>query len=181
LITAPSRLVDGAEVVRIAVGEDLKQNALDDGEHGEGGAEAECKGGDLFVDIVYAAAPESHGVLLGLGLHDGGDGADDLLPSIVVGGELFFAGGGDLVEAGALVALGELPLGAYPALALEAMKRGVERAGLDLEYFTGVRVEGLNNAVAVLRSPLEGLEDKHVEGSLDELDAVLVAGLACQR
>ena len=46
LTAAPSRLVDGNEVLRIAVWEDLKQNALDDGEHGEGGAEAECEGGD---------------------------------------------------------------------------------------------------------------------------------------
>jgi len=59
---------------------------------------------------------------------------------IVIGGELFFAGGGDLVEARALIALGLLPLRAYPALAFEAVKRRIERAGLDLEDFAGVRV-----------------------------------------
>src|SRR5580658_7306144 len=108
------------------------------------------------------------------GCHDAVDGGDHLAPALVVRGELVFAEPADGVELGALIAVALLPLGLDPALAFKAMESGIKRAGLDLEDLIGGRADGLADAVAVLLAPLEGLEDEHVEGSLEELDAVLI-------
>ena len=54
------------------------------------------------------------------------------------------------------------------------MQRGIERAGFDLEQIIRLRADRLTNAVAVLGSPLEGSENEHVEGSLEELQALVV-------
>jgi hypothetical protein len=54
------------------------------------------------------------------------------------------------------------------------VERGVERAGLDLEQIVGLRADRLADAVAVLRSPLQGPQDEHVEGALEEFEALVV-------
>ena len=61
-------------------------------------------------------------------------------------------------------------------MAFEAMESGVERTGVDLEDVAGVELDGLADAVAVLGSPAESLEDQEVERALEKLDAVLIAG-----
>ena len=58
---------------------------------------------------------------------------DELRPSIAFPQELLLALRGQPVELGALVGLGLPPVGLDPAPLLEAVQRGVERAGLDLE------------------------------------------------
>jgi hypothetical protein len=122
---------------------------------------------------------ESWVARFGLGLHDESDDVDHLLPAALLRGQLLLSCGGDAIVLGALVAFSLLPLGAYPGLAFEAVKRWVEGAGFDLEDFAGARSEGLGDAVAVLRPPLEGLEDEHVQRSLEKFDSVLVCVFAC--
>src|SRR5262245_6281555 len=54
------------------------------------------------------------------------------------------------------------------------MQRWIERTRLDAEAVRRFCANGLANAVAVLRTPLKGLQDEHVERSLEKLDAVRV-------
>ena len=57
---------------------------------------------------------------------------------------------------------------------LRQMQRGVEGAGFDLEQVVGLRADGLSDSMAVLGPPLQGPEDEHVEGPLEELQALFV-------
>src|SRR5262249_10327531 len=69
---------------------------------------------------------------------------------------------------------GKLPFRADPALFFEAMQCWIERTRLDAEGVRRFCANGLPDAVAVLRTPLKGLQDEHVERSLKKLDAVRV-------
>src|SRR5262249_38292947 len=69
----------------------------------------------------------------------------------------------------------QLPLRRDPLLALEPVQGGVERPGVDLQDVARARLDGLGDAVAVLRPPAEGFEDQEIERALEQLDAVLVA------
>src|SRR5262245_64576769 len=57
------------------------------------------------------------------------------------------------------------------------MQRGIERAGLDLEQIVGLRADGLADAVAMSRAPLQRAEDEHVERALQQLEAAVVGRL----
>ena len=85
-----------------------------------------------------------------------------------------FPAGGQPVVLRPLVGLADAPLGLQPPALLEAVQRGIEGAGFDLEQVVGLRADGLADAVAVLRPPLEGPEDEHVEGALEQLQAPVV-------
>ena len=92
-----------------------------------------------------------------------------------------FPAGGQPVVLRALVGFADAPLGFQPAALLEPMQRRIERAGLDLQQIVGLRANGLADAVAVLRAPLEGPEDEHVERALEELQALVVGRLGHSR
>ena len=79
-----------------------------------------------------------------------------------------------MIEARALVGISHTPLGLQPLPVHQEVERRVERAGLDLEQIVGLRADRLADAVAVLRSPLQGAQDEHVEGGLEELEALVV-------
>jgi glucose-fructose oxidoreductase len=50
----------------------------------------------------------------------------------------------------------------------------VEGAGFNLQKLAGMRADGITDAVAVLRTPEQGLQDEQVEGALEKLNAVFV-------
>src|SRR5262249_10033841 len=110
-------------------------------------------------------------------VQDAADGLDELGPPVLLAQELRLSGCRQAVVLGSLLRLADVPLGLQPAALLEAMKRGVERAGLDLQEVFGSRSNGLADAVAVLAAPLEGAQDEHVEGALEELEARVARGL----
>src|SRR5688572_8323043 len=110
-------------------------------------------------------------------VEDGADRRDELRPAIAFGGELLLAGRGDAVELDALLRLAQRPLALHPALFFKAMERGVERSGFDLQRFGGLRGDGLPDGVAMLRSPLQRLEDEHVQRALQQLQTRAVAFL----
>ena len=84
-------------------------------------------------------------------------------PSTALDRQLAPSGSGEAVVLRALVAIAGLPGRVDPALALEPVQRGVERAVVDVQYFIRARTEGDADAVAVLRPPLQRAEDQEIE------------------
>ena len=83
--------------------------------------------------------------------------------------EALAAGGGELVEAGPAVVFGNTPLRPDQPLGLEPVERGVERTLLDAEDIGGDLVDAVRDPETVSRLVLEGAEDEHVEGAVDEI------------
>src|SRR5687767_11467134 len=86
------------------------------------------------------------------------------------------AGGGEGVEAGPAVVVGEAPLGAEQALPLEPVERGVERALVHGEDLERAGLDPLGDAPAVHGTQAEGLEHQHVEGALEQAGGKAVGG-----
>ena len=68
----------------------------------------------------------------------------------------------------ALVAIAGLPGRVDPALALEPVQRGIERAVVDVQHVLGAGAERHADPVAVLRSPLQRAEDQQIERALQQ-------------
>ena len=77
--------------------------------------------------------------------------------------------GGERVELGAAVVLGESPLGGDPASILEAAQGGVERALLDRENVVGRVLDPAGDGVAMRGAGEERFENENAEGALEEL------------
>ena len=72
----------------------------------------------------------------------------------------------EAVELRSLVVLGCAPFGLDPALAPQAVKRGIQAAVFDLEEVVGLGADHLPDAVAVLRSPLQSPQDQQIQRPL---------------
>ena len=82
----------------------------------------------------------------------------------------FLPAGCQAVEFGALVGLRLPPFRAHPALLLQAVQRRVERPRLHLQHLGGLRANRLADAIAVLRSPLQGAQNQHPQRPLQQID-----------
>src|SRR5262245_55809577 len=107
-------------------------------------------------------------------VHDSADRVHELGPAVALARQLRLASGRELVIPRPLVGLADAPLGLQPSAFHETVQRGIEGAGLDLEEVVGLRADRLADAVAVLRAPLKGPEDQHVERSLEQFEALFV-------
>src|SRR5438128_8510705 len=101
------------------------------------------------------------------------DRLDDLLPARPLGQQLRAAGPRQPVLARPLLLLRDLPLRRDPPLLLEAVERGIERSGVDLQYLAGAGADRLRDPVAVARPPLQRPQDEEAERALQQLDPVL--------
>src|ERR1700759_5432811 len=62
----------------------------------------------------------------------------------------------------------------HPALTLQSMESRIQRSSLHLKHISGSQTQSLDNAISMLRSPLQRLKNKHVECSLQQLNPVLI-------
>src|SRR4029077_14113113 len=93
------------------------------------------------------------------------DGVYELGPFVPFARQLLSSRCGEPVILRALIGLAHGPLRLHPAPFFEAVQRGVERSGFDLQQIVGLRADRLADAVAVLRTPLQDPQDEHVERS----------------
>src|SRR5581483_4289554 len=54
------------------------------------------------------------------------------------------------------------------------MQSRIQRSGLHLKHISGLQTQSLDNAISMLRSPLQRLKNEHVECSLQQLNPVLI-------
>src|SRR5204863_7294670 len=71
-----------------------------------------------------------------------------------------------LIKLGAAIVFRRAPSGFDPALALQAMQRGIEGALLYKKSLAGDLMNALRDGPAVLRLKSEGAEDQQVQGAL---------------
>lgn len=110
--------------------------------------------------------------LLPGGPHDAGHSLNHPLPARLFPSELLFAGGREAVELEFAVAVASgFPAGGDPAFSFHTMKRGVERAVLDLQDFFGGLLDVFGDLMAVGGTEKECAQDEHVESTLEEFGA----------
>lgn len=80
-----------------------------------------------------------------------------------------FAGGGEGIELGAAIVLGNLPIGFDGAFLFEFVKGRVERTVTDLQNFAGNLTEPLADGETVERFEGKDFEKEEVEGALYEI------------
>ncbi len=86
-----------------------------------------------------------------------------MAPAVGLGGEAGAPARREPVILRAAVGLALLPVRAQVAAFLQAVEGGVERALLDAQHVVGSIANAPNDAVPVLRSSHENLEDEHVQ------------------
>ena len=96
------------------------------------------------------------------------DKAHQLFPFRLFFRQLFLALGGEFVIFGAAIRFRDFPFGGEPAAAFETVKGRVDRAVFDLQRVVRTDANGLADAVAMAGTPLECLEDKEIESSLQK-------------
>ena len=116
-------------------------------------------------------------------LQNAADGAGETGPVFAFDFELFAAGGGEAVEAGAAAELGDAPFGADDALVFEAVERGVKRALVDAEDVFGDADKAnrwLREELGILagKSPLETARTEAGARLVEQLLAKLDWGAA---
>ena len=77
------------------------------------------------------------------------------------------------IEARPPVVLRRSPFSLHPASQEESLERGVERAFADLEDVIGLRLEDLREAVPMLRTRDEGLQEKEVQRAGEEVRGLI--------
>ena len=92
--------------------------------------------------------------------------------------QLRFSRGRQAVVLRLLIRLAHAPLPLQPAALHETVQRRIEGAGFDLEQLVGLRADGLADAVAVVRTPLQDSKDEHVERALEKFQAPFVGVFA---
>src|SRR6185437_13129068 len=97
------------------------------------------------------------------------DGAGETIPIACFDLELLAAGASERIELGAAIVLARPPLRGDPPLLLELVQRGIERAVADLEDVGRQLFELLPDRPAIHRLEGEHLEQKEVQGALDEV------------
>src|SRR5882672_681808 len=88
--------------------------------------------------------------------------------------QLLLAGGRQPVILGALLIFGGLPFRFDPPLSFQTVQCGIERARVYLQGFAGAAPDGDADTVAVLRPPLQGLQDQQVQRPLQQFNPVLI-------
>jgi hypothetical protein len=106
-------------------------------------------------------------------LHHEADGLDESLPFALLGCQLVLARSGEPVVLRALTFLGHLPFRFQPTLLFQPMERWIERSGLDSQKLFGFLSDPLRDSQPVLRSPLQRLQDEHVQRPLQNIHLVL--------
>src|SRR5436190_5414775 len=96
------------------------------------------------------------------------DGGDDAVPAVRLLGQLAAAGRREAVVACLAVVLGGAPEGGNPAAILEPVKRGRQRAVLDLEHVVRPMFDRVRDGVPVRRAEHQRLEDQQVERALEQ-------------
>jgi hypothetical protein len=82
-----------------------------------------------------------------------------------------------VVDLDSLVAGGRLPFGGDQALALQAVKGGVERTRVNLQHVPRAIPDELRDPIPVPGAPAQGLQNEEVERALQQLDAGVEPGL----
>src|SRR5262245_14613947 len=100
---------------------------------------------------------------------DAGNGAGEAFPFGGLAVERALPGARERVELGAPPVLGDFPLGAQPALLLELVKCGIERAVADTQVIARYLAQPLADGPGVQRFERDNLEEQEVERALDEI------------
>lgn len=109
----------------------------------------------------------------GFGTQDAADGSRQPAPLAGFANELFAARAGEGIEARLAIVRGDAPFGGDPALRLQALQGGVQRAVIDEENILGLFLNGARDSLAVLGAEDQHAENEHIERTLQERNAIL--------